>query len=257
MVDPFAHALSEGALLCTFCPRRCRLAPDGVGVCGALTHQAGGLRLSRTPGRYRVETLAGPLCRLRAFAREQTVLTVTTPGSGLEAHSFVLPDEDEPRFSPEQVVFAARSWNAGAVYLDGDDPVFQASEGHEILERAQAARLRTGLTTTGFLLPTAREIVFDSVDAVNLRIWSASPGFYSRRFGVRLEPILSTIEWLATRPRLALEVTVPMLPGENDSILEVERLLRLLSRMLGGSVPIRMEGAAVTSEPSASAITSH
>jgi pyruvate formate lyase activating enzyme len=241
VAEPFAHELKGGALLCSFCPRRCRLTRGQSGTCGALTFDAHGLRPTRAPGSFRLRTLATPLSGLLAFPRDKVVVAVETGGSGLQTTPFEGPAEDDVRFTPEQVVFVARAWDAGGIHLSSDDPVFDVGEGHDILTRAHAARLKTAVTTSGFLLPMARDILFDGADVVNLRLWSMSQGFYGKRFGVRIEPVLATVEWLAAHPGRTVEVTVPLTAGANDSPMEIERLAHWIARSLGPSVPLHFE----------------
>jgi pyruvate formate lyase activating enzyme len=172
------------------------------------------------------------------------ILSVETAGSGIETRRHRRGPalaSDEPRFTPEQVVFVARAWNTSGVFLRSDDPVFGASEGHEILAQARAARLKTALTTTGFLLPIPREILLRTADVVNLRIWSVRPSFYFDRFGAAIQPVLSTIEWLSKWRDGTVEITTPLLPGENDGPGEIEELARWIARTLGAAVPIHFE----------------
>ena len=241
MEEPFAHTLKDGALLCSFCPRRCRLPLNQVGRCGALACDACGLRLTRPPGAFRLRTVAPEQSGLILLPKDRIVLEVESGGSGLESRPLEPLGENDARFTPEQVVFVARAWDAGAVHLVSDDPVFGVAEGHEIVAHARAAGLKTAVTTTGFLLPMAREIVLDGVDIVNLKIWSTSPTFYARRFGARVEPVLSTVEWLGTRRGFLFEATIPLVPDENDAPFEIERLAHWISRTLGPKVPIHFD----------------
>jgi pyruvate formate lyase activating enzyme len=238
VTEPFAHAVKDGVLVCSFCPRRCRLTVTEVGRCGALACDVCGLRLTRAPGTFRLRTLAPEQARLLSFPKDRIVLAVESGGSGLETRTLEPLGDQDTRFTPEQVVFVARAWDAAAVHLVSDDPVFGVAEGHDILAHARAAGLKTAVTTTGFLLPQSREIVLDGADIVNLKIWSTSPTFYTRRFGARVEPVLQTVEWLGSRRSLTIEATIPILPGQNDAPFEVERLAHWISRSLGLHVPI-------------------
>jgi pyruvate formate lyase activating enzyme len=239
MSEPFGLALKDGAILCQFCPRGCRLHLGATGRCGALENEACRLIPVRPAGSFRVKTVAADQTGLYKFRDQALVLCVESDGSCLEASKQAA--DSTPHLSAEQVVFVARAWGAGGIYLSSEDPVFDVGEGREILERAKAAGLVTALATTGYLLPRTREIVLDRVDVVNLRIWSLTQAFYAKRFGARIEPILATAEWLASRRDLAVEVTVPVLPGENDAPAELSRLVHWIGRTFGPDVPIHVE----------------
>jgi pyruvate formate lyase activating enzyme len=251
VIEPFATPLKGGALLCRFCPRGCRLTAGHEGVCGALSYDGEGLRQTHAPGHFRLRMVASERSGIAAFPRERVVLTVDSAGSGLEGHAFEPLQEIDTRFSPEQVVFVARAWDACAVHLASDDPVFGVAEGLEILQQAHRAGLRSAVTTSGYLLPVPREILLGSAGIVSLRIWSLSPTFYSRRFGARVEPVLSTDEWLAGRRDIPVEVTMPLVPGSNDAPFEIERLVRWIGRTLGPRVPVHIEAGAPEVSPGA------
>jgi pyruvate formate lyase activating enzyme len=246
MDEPFAQPLTGGALLCSFCPRRCRLSLSETGRCAALAYGPEGLRPTRPPGAFRLRTVAAPLSGLFAFSDLHTVLQVLTSGSGLSGRTSEPPPD--VHFTPEQVVFVASAWQADGIHLATDDPVFDVSEGHEIVMRARAAGMKAALTTSGYLTPAVREILFDGLHTVNLRLWSMGQAFYGTRFGARVEPVLSTVEWLGAHPRANVEVTVPIVAGENDRPFELERLARWIARTLGASVPIHFEGPLLPQE---------
>ena len=185
---------------------------------------------------------ASPFSRFLPGAR---FLTIESRGSGLRP---ARPEPVEvwwegpdaaPRLTPDEALFLARAWGCEGVFLETDDPWFTSGIGSEILSRARAYALSPAVATSGYLCGEAREHLLGVVDAVELILYGVSPGVYRRLFAVRPEPVLETVESLAAQSRVAVEVVVPLLPGENDSSDEVGHLSRFLAERLGTSVPVK------------------
>jgi pyruvate formate lyase activating enzyme len=56
-----------------------------------------------------------------------------------------------------------------------------------------------------------------------------------------IAPVLATLAYLAQLDDVWLEITVPLIPGENDSVGEVRRLSRWLVDELGPEVPLHLK----------------
>lgn len=242
-MDPiFSQRLEDGRVLCSFCPRRCRLTASETGWCGALERCGDELVVARQGAPFRLDVAPAEASGLQRFCPGTAFAAIRTRGSGLEVRS-AAPDVDDaqaPWLSPEEAVALARTWGCRGIYLRADDPVFGITEGFQLFERARAAGLRTALRSSGYLLPRGREIVFAFTDAVEFRLFSASGGVYGKRFGARVEPVLDTIAWAGKRPELWIEITVPLLPGENDDPAELRKLGKWIGEHVGVGVPVHV-----------------
>ncbi len=239
-----ADARANGRVVCGFCPRRCRLFPQEVGICGAVRQVEGQFvpTFAGPPFRLHVSTTGSPF---RRFLPGAVMLAVESPGSGLT------PQRDaravswdgtpgEPSFSPEETAYLARSWGCAAVFLQTDDPYFAAGDGQKIVHSASAAGLKTALSTTAYLAESTRDQLLPVVDAIELRLYSVSPAFHRRLFAARPEPIFETVEWVKKHTHAWVEVAVPLLAGENDHPGDVERLCRWLTESLGPKTPVHL-----------------
>jgi pyruvate formate lyase activating enzyme len=172
-------------------------------------------------------------------------LSIESRGSGLRPADPVPAEiwwegpDGAPRLTPDEALFLARAWGCQGVFLETDDPWFASGIGGEILSRARAYALSPSVATSGYLCGGARDHLLDLVDAVELILYGVSPGVYRRLFDVRPEPVLRTVASLAAQSRVAVEIVVPLLPGENDSADAVGELSRFLAERLGTCVPVR------------------
>jgi pyruvate formate lyase activating enzyme len=253
MESVFSHPIPDGRLLCTFCPRRCLLASGDVGNCGALCNSNGLLGRAQSGVTFSIRVAAVEDCGFTRFFPGAAFLVVQSPGSGLESarRDFGQTPNKASWMDPDEVVFLARSWGCKGVVLSTDDPVFGVTEGYEILEKARKLGLGTAITTTGYLLPKGRELLFAHSGAVGLRLFGVCDSFYRRRFDARLQPIQETVDWLSHKRSFLIEVTVPLLAGENDRPADVDRLARWIRETLGPSTPVHFAPGGVQMRPDA------
>ena len=76
------------------------------------------------------------------------------------------------------------------------------------------------------------------VDAANVDLKGFTEDFYVRHTRSHLEPVLETLEYLKHETKVWLEITTLLIPGENDSPEEIERLSRWVVERLGPDVPL-------------------
>ncbi len=239
-----ADARANGRVACGFCPRRCRLFPQEVGLCGAVRQVGGQIvpTFAGPPFRLHVSTTDSPF---RRFLPGAALLAVESPGSGLTPQRGSRAAtwdgvRGEPGFSPEETAFLAQSWGCAAVFLQTDDPYFAAGDGQKIVRCAGAAGLKTAVSTTAYLAESTRDQLLPLVDAIELRLYSVSPVFHRRLFAARPEPIFETVEWVKKHTQAWVEVAVPLLTGENDHPGDIERLCRWLTESLGPTTPVHL-----------------
>lgn len=228
--------IGDGRFVCRLCPRRCRLAPGSVGVCGALACLASGLAPTYHGAPFALQVSSAE--RPGPGRGASSWLVLESPGSGLE-RSRPLPESALPATDPEEVVFLARVWGCDGVLLETEDPLFGVTAGGDVLRSARRASLRTAVTTSGYLLPEMRERILGLADVIDLRLYSLSPPFYRLRFAARPEPVFATVEWLRRRPGIRVGVSVPLFENENDRPDQVARLARFVVESLGPATPLR------------------
>jgi pyruvate formate lyase activating enzyme len=109
------------------------------------------------------------------------------------------------------------------------------------LDTALACRergLASVAVTAGYLDTAPRAEFFAAVDAANIDLKSFDDAFYRRYCGGRLAPVLETLEHVARHTATWLEVTTLLIPGLNDSPLEVSTLSAWVAEHLGPDTPL-------------------
>ncbi len=239
--------MENGRQPCDFCPRRCRIAAGELGWCGAVRNSDGAPNNlnngARNPS-FGLRLVRSERLGLGRFCGGRQVLGVESRGSGLlqttPGPDWIVATADFPEVGPEEAVFLAQAWGCPGVVLETDDPVFQLGEGGRLLALARQARLATSLITTGFVLAERRGETFANVDAVAFRLYGTSAAVYRRLFEAPVQPVLDCLSWLAARPDILLEITVPLIAGGNDAPGDLAALFGYISERLGPDVRVQV-----------------
>jgi len=120
-------------------------------------------------------------------------------------------------------------------------PVGSVSARHRHSRIACSRRARgiaSVAVTAGYVCPEPRAELFAHVDAANIDLKSFDDGFYRGVCGGRLGPVLETIEYVARETEVWLELTTLLIPGLNDSDVELEALTSWVVERLGPDVPL-------------------
>src|SRR6266480_2231070 len=75
-------------------------------------------------------------------------------------------------------------------------------------------------------------------DAANADLKAFTERFYYKICGGALAPVLETLEYLKCETNVWFEITTLLIPGENDSDDELDRLTRWIADRLGPDVPL-------------------
>lgn len=236
--------MTDGRATCATCPHACRIAPGGVGRCGARANE-GGRVVDDNYGRITSMALdpveKKPLARWRPGSY---VLSVGSYGCTMDCAfcqncSIACGRESTVpwRFvAPDELVQTA-------LQLRGEDPrvaglAFTYNEplcGWEYVRDtgrlAHEAGLKNVLVSNGMAQPPVIEELIGVVDAANidLKAWSTE-GY--RQLGGDLDCVKGTIETLAADPACHLEVTTLLVPG----LVSVEDVAQM-ARWLAGLDP--------------------
>ncbi len=76
------------------------------------------------------------------------------------------------------------------------------------------------------------------MDAANIDLKAFTEDFYHRICGGHLQPVLETLQYIKNETRVWLEITTLLIPGENDSDMELNNLTQWVVEKLGPDVPL-------------------
>ncbi len=217
-------------LICTLCPRSCRILQGKHGKCGVRFNNSEGGNLP----------FYGILSAVNIDPIEKKPLYHFYPGSlifsiGFYGCSFHCPfcqnfqisqqtpeERSEKYVSPEKLIGLVQQNNLTSVAFTYSEPLVHFEY---ILKASQLARengIKTVLVTNGYLNTKPARELLPYIDALNIDLKSFSDVFYSRELGGALQPVLDFIKLSSEYSHV--EVTTLVIPDKNDSDDELDTI---------------------------------
>jgi pyruvate formate lyase activating enzyme len=239
--------IGDGKVLCTLCPRECRIGAGQPGFCFIRQNQGGRLVTSgwgRTTG-FAVDPIEKK--PLNHFLPGSSVLSFGTAGCNLGCRFCQNWDISKARaddrmsqdaWTPKRVVDLAEQMGSPGLAFTYNDPIIWAEYAVDVAKEAHGRGLFTVFVTNGYVSPAARAEIFPHMDAANVDLKAFTEEFYARATLSHLAPVLDTLEWLARETACWVEVTNLMIPGLNDAEDETRALADWVATHMGPDVPV-------------------
>lgn len=236
----------DGRILCTLCPRYCRLSDGQAGFCFVRRNDSGVLRslgYGRPTG-FAVDPIEKK--PLNHFLPGSTILSFGTAGCNLgcqfcqnwSTSKARIDEQHSLDVTPSQIVDLAVQQGCPSIAFTYNDPIII---GEFVIDTSQIARergIRSVMVTNGYITPEARGEVFRHVDAANVDLKAFSEDFYRKATLAHLDPVLDTLLWLKRETAVWIEITTLLIPGLNDSEEEIKLECAWIRKWLGDEVPV-------------------
>lgn len=240
------HQLDDGRIQCDLCPRYCKLHTGQRGACFVRAEKDAEIILTsygRSTGFCIDPIEKKPLSH---FLPGSSVLSFGTAGCNLACKFCQNWDTTKSRetdvmaayASPDALVAEAIKQGCSSIAYTYNDPVIFMEYALDVAEVARQKNIKSVAVTAGYICEKPREKFFKAMDAVNIDLKAFQGEFYRKLCGATLEPILDTLRYVYHETNVWLEVTTLLIPGENDSDREIERLSQWLVENLGPEVPL-------------------
>jgi pyruvate formate lyase activating enzyme len=215
----------DGKILCTLCPRFCRVGDGQAGFC-YIRRNVGGKLYSLGYGTstgFAIDPIEKK--PLNHFLPGSEILSFGTAGCNLGCRfcqnwsisKAKLDEAESYQVAPEQVVELALGKRVPSIAFTYNDPVIWGEF---------------------VITPESRPEVFRYIDAANVDLKAFTERFYHKLTFSHLAPVLDTLVWLRRETDIWFEITNLMIPGENDESDETRRLCDWVAENLGDSVPL-------------------
>jgi pyruvate formate lyase activating enzyme len=242
----FFHPTGDGRLQCDVCPRACQLRDGQRGLCFVRAREGDRMVLT-TYGRSSGFCL-DPIEKkpLFHFLPGSSILSFGTAGCNLTCKFCQNWDISKSRemdtlvssASPEAIARAAKQSGARSVAFTYNDPVIFHEYAVDTAIACHALGIKTVAVTAGYHSPQARAEFYRHMDAANIDLKGFTERFYQKICGGELGAVLDTLRWVRHESETWFEITTLLIPGENDSPEEIDRMTQWIARELGGDVPL-------------------
>ena len=233
-------------LLCTLCPRYCKIGDGQPGFCYIRQNHGGKLY---TIGYGRPTGFAiDPVEKkpLNHFLPGTTILSFGTAGCNLgckfcqnwSISKAKLDDSNSLSASPEEVVKLAKRYSTPSIAFTYNDPTIFGEYVIDISEIARAEGIKSVMVTAGYIDKEARKDVYKFIDAANVDLKGFTERFYWKNTYSHINDILDTLIWLKNETDVWFEITTLLIPDENDSEEEIKNECEWILKNLGDSIPL-------------------
>ncbi|MFV2060967.1 MAG: AmmeMemoRadiSam system radical SAM enzyme [Gammaproteobacteria bacterium] len=242
----FWQKLADGRIQCDLCPRACKLKDGQKGLCFVRARQGDTLVLS-TYGRssgYCIDPIEKK--PLNHFLPGTPVLSFGTAGCNLACKFCQNWDISKSRefdtladaASPEHIAYAAQQLNCNSVAFTYNDPVIFHEYAVDVAHACHERDIKTVAVTAAYICEQPRDEFFSVMDAANVDLKSFSEEFYYKITGGHLQNILDNLIYIKHETDVWLELTTLLIPGENDSSDELNKMTQWIAEKLGADVPL-------------------
>lgn len=236
----------NGKILCTLCPRYCTIGEGQKGFC-YIRENIDGKLYSTGYGRptgFAVDPIEKK--PLSHFLPGTDVLSFGTAGCNLgckfcqnwHMSKAKIDELNAMEVSPEEVVKIAKKYNTPSIAYTYNDPTIFGEYVVDISKIAREEGIKSVMVTAGYIDKEARKDVYKYIDAANVDLKAFSENFYHKITFSHLGDVLDTLVWLKNETEIWVEITTLLIPGENDSDDELNKMTNWITENLGPNVPI-------------------
>jgi len=240
------HVLPDGRIQCDLCPRYCRLHDGQRAFC--FVRQRAGDDIYLTSYGKATGFCIDPIEKkpLNHFLPGSSVLSFGTAGCNLGCRFCQNWDISKAReierlsdaATPDQIASAAAEAGCRSVAFTYNDPVIFAEFAVDTAKACRERGIGAVAVTAGYIAPEARKDFYSVMDAANVDLKAFTERFYKKLCFAELEPVLDTLRYLKHETDVWFEVTTLLIPDQNDSPEEIDRLCDWFVENLGPDVPL-------------------
>ncbi|MBU0744548.1 MAG: AmmeMemoRadiSam system radical SAM enzyme, partial [Gammaproteobacteria bacterium] len=140
--------------------------------------------------------------------------------------------------SPKDIAKTAKAYGCKSVAFTYNEPTIFMEYAIDVAKECHKLGLKTIAVTNGYICEKPREEFFSYMDAANVDLKGFSEKFYKDITGSHLQPVLDTLIYLKQHTKVWFEITTLLIPGENDSALEIDAKTKWIKQNLGVDVPL-------------------
>lgn len=240
------HVLEDGSIQCDLCPRACKLRDGQRGLCFVRQRENDQIYLT-TYGRssgFCVDLIEKK--PLNHFLPGTPVFSFGTAGCNLACKFCQNWDISKSRevdtladaASPERIADVAQELGCRSIAFTYNDPVIFHEYAKDIATCCKERNIKTIAVTAGYICEEPRKEFFSYIDAANVDLKAFSKKFYRQLTGSDLKTVLDTLIYLKHETKVWFEITTLLIPGENDSNAEIEKMSQWILDNLGPDVPL-------------------
>jgi pyruvate formate lyase activating enzyme len=233
------ESLDNKRVHCYLCSHECRIADSKFGICSVRQNIQG--KLYTLVYAQAIAANVDPIEKkpLYHFLPGSTSFSIATVGCNFRCgfcqnwqisqvsgkNGATLPGSP---LMPEQVVEQTKRHNCLSISYTYTEPTIFFEYAYDTAKLAKRAGLYNVFVTNGFMTKQALDTISPYLDAANVDLKSFSEDYYKKNCKARLQPVLDSIAYMRELS-IWVEVTTLVIPGENDSEVELNQIAEFLA----------------------------
>lgn len=237
--------LEEKTVQCSLCAHRCHIKEGHHGICGVRLNRDGTL-YATTYGMISAEAI-DPIEKKPLYHYMPGTLSYSLGSVGCNFRCAHCQNWHISRagvsdgllrpLSPEEGVRRASAEGCTSISFTYNEPTIWHEYALDMGNLARKEYLGTVYVTNGYMTEEALRELAPMLEAFRVDLKSFSDEFYRKVCGARLQPVLDAAA-LARELGLHIETVTLVIPGVNDSMDEMEGLIRWVIDHLGPGTPM-------------------
>jgi pyruvate formate lyase activating enzyme len=237
--------LEEGSVKCSLCSHRCRIADGRRGICGVRVNENGTL-YAATYGKISAEAV-DPIEKKPLFHFLPGTLSYSLGSVGCNFHcrhcqnwhisAATLESGYLRDLSPEAGVERAGIEGCASIAWTYNEPTIWHEYALDMGTLARKQGLGTVYVTNGYITEEALRELSPMLNAFRVDIKAFTDSFYREICGAHLQPVLDATV-VAKELGMHIETVTLVIPGLNDSMEEMDELIRWVRDHLGPDTPM-------------------
>ncbi len=232
-------------IICTLCPKTCRIKTDDFGDCGVRGNRNNKLYLpySGVPSALNIDPIEKK--PLYHFHPGSKIFSIGFYGCNFHCpfcqnHSISqqpFPSATASYLPPEDLITMVKNRKLSLLAFTYSEPLVHLEYILEASKRAHSADIKTVLVTNGYINKVAAQELLPHIDALNIDLKTFNDDFYKSEIGGSLDPVLEFIELSAAISHI--EVTTLLIPGKNDGTGEIEEIASFIAT-INRNIPLHL-----------------
>jgi pyruvate formate lyase activating enzyme len=234
-------------LECLLCPHFCRLAPGKTGICGVRKNSGEKIELLTYGVISGISVDPVEKKPLYHFFPGKKILSVGSYGCNMSCDfcqnysiSQKVPEIYGRKMDPENIAAeACATDNNIGVAFTYNEPVIWFEFIRDTAEVVKDKGMFTVMVSNGYVNSEPLGEIIRFIDAFNIDLKAFSDTIYRKLTGAGIDPVMNSLKQIARSGR-HLEVTTLIIPGYNDSDIEMEKQAEWIAGELGRGTPLHL-----------------
>lgn len=243
--------ISNGRVICTLCPRNCKINLEKVGFCGVRKNVGGELQSLNYGKSVPVTCESIETEAVFHYAPGEAILSLGNIGCMMKcdfcqnwstSQSRLVSDSNVVLVTPEEVVKYALDHNIRMLSWTYNDPVVWQEFVVDTSRLAKSNGLKNLYKSAFYISPAAIDELLEVMDIFSISIKSLDADFYKKVTRARLDPVIEGVLQVYNAIKLGADVHLELsnlcVTGRNDNIPDALKIADWMLENLGPEVPL-------------------